>query len=141
MLRIPVSESYYKMKSQLEVQSFCAHSPQNGDPSNFQLNLSKMHFIWPVLQNFIFNIYFFLSRCVIHAKGNKPVTTLGYKNVSFTIKAPLKMLICHVWYSNYSNKTSISSKTTDFQSSSKVLSSEKNFVDWQPLTAKQQLCK
>ena len=60
--------------------------------------MSKRHFIWLVLSNFINLRYLFLSTCLIYTKDKKAVANWGSTNNCFKINDQLTMLLRDFWY-------------------------------------------
>ena len=54
---------------------------EKDDPFNFEQNLSKLNFVWPVLANFPSIRKFFFLMSVISPKDKKPVANLDYLSV------------------------------------------------------------
>ena len=70
---------------------------------NFKVNLSKVHFIWPILFNFANTRYLFLLVRIICARSNEGVANAGCTNVCFMINGWLRTLPRHFRYFHCSN--------------------------------------
>ena len=93
--------------------------------------MSKMSFVWPIFSSFTNIGYLFSLMCVIWAKRNKAVINWDYTDGFFTIKGPLKMILCYFRCFDYSNINITFVKhlmnRADFQSSSNFCCSASPF--------------
>ena len=127
MLKMPIIESYSRIKRNVKAWSFSASLWQNDGSFTFRQNLLQAHFVEPLLFSFTNIKYLCLYFWVIRPKSNTAVANLDWTTVYSRIYESLRMLICYFWNFDLSNQW-IFQKNYLETSTQKLVSSKLIFI-------------